>query len=166
MGAGHGHRLHYHGHSRVHRAQPHRKILALLGFVLAVVAIPTSLWPLYVVAAAVLAGVIALSGVPASFLLPRMVVELPFLVFAVVVPFVATGPRVDLGWFTVSEAGLEASAALVVKGTLGVLASLTLLAVGTAKRCVQEKRSPSVARRADASPDGGLFQGPALSRWP
>ena len=40
MGAGHGHRLHYHGHSAVHRAQPHLKLLALLGFVLVVVATP------------------------------------------------------------------------------------------------------------------------------
>jgi cobalt/nickel transport system permease protein len=137
MGAGHGHRLHYHGHSPVHRAQPHRKILALLVFVLAVVAVPASLWPLYAVAAAVLVGVIALSRVPPTFLLPRMVVEVPFLVFALVVPFVATGPRVDLGWFTVSEPGLQASAVLVVKGTLGVLASLTLAATTEAQDVVR-----------------------------
>ena len=34
MGAGHGHRLHFHGHSAVHRAPAHLKILALLGFML------------------------------------------------------------------------------------------------------------------------------------
>jgi cobalt/nickel transport system permease protein len=136
MGAGHGHRLHYHGHSAVHRAQPHHKIVALLAFVLAVVAIPAALWPLYAVAATVLAVVVAVSRVPLRFLLPRMVVEVPFLVFAVVVPFVATGPQVDLGWVTVSEPGLEASAVLVVKGTLGVLASLTLAATTEAQDVV------------------------------
>ena len=40
MGAGHGHRLHFHGHSPVHRAPAHLKVLALLGFMLVVVATP------------------------------------------------------------------------------------------------------------------------------
>jgi cobalt/nickel transport system permease protein len=137
MGAGHGHRLHYHAYSPLHRAQPHHKILALLLFVLAVVAVPASLWPLYVVAAVVLGVVVAVSRVPPTFLLPRMVVEVPFLVFALVVPFVATGPQVEVGWFTVSEPGLQASAVLVVKGTLGVLASLTLAATTEAPDVVR-----------------------------
>ena len=34
VGAGHGHKLHFHGHSPVHRAPAHLKILALLGFML------------------------------------------------------------------------------------------------------------------------------------
>ena len=40
MGAGHGHRLHYHGHSVVHRAPAHLKLVALVGFMLLVVATP------------------------------------------------------------------------------------------------------------------------------
>ena len=128
MGAGHGHRLHFHGHSVVHRAAPHLKILTLLAFVLAVVAVPASLWPLFALALVALLGVIVLARVPLRFLLPRMVVEVPFLVFALVIPFVATGPRVDLGWFSVSEPGLVAAGLLVAKGSLGVLASLTLAA--------------------------------------
>ncbi|QIK65715.1 cobalt ECF transporter T component CbiQ [Nocardioides sp. HDW12B] len=128
MGAGHGHRLHFHGHSVVHRAAPHHKILALLAFVLAVVATPAGWWPLFVVALGVLLGVVLTARVPLRFLLPRMVVEVPFLVFALVIPFVATGPRVDLGPVSLSEPGLVAAALLAVKGTLGVLASLTLAA--------------------------------------
>ena len=76
----------------------------------------------------VLLGVVALARVPLRFLLPRMVVEVPFLVFALVIPFVATGPQVDLGWFSLSEPGLVAAGLLVAKGSLGVLASLTLAA--------------------------------------
>ena len=128
MGAGHGHRLHYHGHSPIHRAPPHLKILALLVFVFTVVATPADRWPLFLVALAVLGVVIAVARVPVLFLLPRMLVEVPFLVFALVVPFVATGPQVEVGWLSVSEPGLVAAGALVVKGTLGVLASLTLAA--------------------------------------
>ena len=128
MGAGHGHRLHYHGHSPVHRAQPHLKLLALLGFVLVVVATPGDSYPWFGGYLALLAGVTLWSGVPATYLLRRMVVEVPFLVFAFLVPFVSTGPRTEIWGVVVSEPGLVAAVALVMKGTLGVLASLLLAA--------------------------------------
>jgi cobalt/nickel transport system permease protein len=128
MGAGHGHRLHYHGHSVVHRAQPHHKLLLLLGFVLVVVATPSGWYPLFAGYLALLAGVVAVSRVPPAYLLRRMVVEVPFLVFAALMPFVSHGPRTEVLGLTVSEPGLVAATGLVMKGTLGVLASLTLAA--------------------------------------
>jgi cobalt/nickel transport system permease protein len=133
MGAGHGHRLHFHGHSVVHRAPAHLKILALLGFVLLVVATPRDWFPAFAVHLALLLGVIAMARVPLRYLLPRMVLEVPFLLFAALIPFIAEGPRVVVplpgGWeLSVSESGLLAAWGLAVKGTLGVLASLTLAA--------------------------------------
>ena len=128
MGAGHGHRLHYHGHSAVHRAQPHVKLLTLLVFVLVVVATPGDGYPFFAGYLGVLAAVVAWSGVPPTYLLKRTVVEAPFLVFALLMPFVATGPERQLWGVTVSEPGLVAGGALVMKGTLGVLASLLLAA--------------------------------------
>ena len=128
MGAGHGHRLHFHGHSPVHRAPAHLKLLALLGFMLLVVATPREWYPVFAVHLAVLLGVVLVSRVPLRYLLPRMVVEVPFLLFALLVPFVAHGPRVEVLGVAVSEPGLLAAFALVVKGSLGVLASLTLAA--------------------------------------
>ncbi|CAA9332864.1 MAG: Transmembrane component NikQ of energizing module of nickel ECF transporter [uncultured Nocardioidaceae bacterium] len=126
MGAGHGHRLHYHGHSPIHRARPELKLLALLGFVLTVVATPIAWRPAFVGYLAALLVVVALSDVPATYLLKRMVVEVPFLVFAALLPFVSHGPRTDVLGVTVSEPGLAAAVGLAVKATLGVLASLTL----------------------------------------
>lgn len=128
MGAGHGHKLHYHGHSPVHRAPAHLKLVALLGFMLVVVATPRTWFPAFAGYLAVVVAVVALSRVPASYLLKRMVVEVPFVVFAALMPFVATGPRVEVLGVPVSEAGLLAAWALLAKGTLGVLASLTLAA--------------------------------------
>ncbi len=128
MGAGHGHRLHFHGHSPVHRAQPHHKILALVGFVLLVVVTPRDWYAAYAVHLAVLGAVIARSGVPLGYLLKRLVVEVPFVVFALLLPFVSHGPRTDVLGMSVSEPGLLAAWALLAKGTLGVLASLTLAA--------------------------------------
>ena len=75
-----------------------------------------------------LLGVIAVSRVPFGYLAKRMVIEVPFLVFAALMPFVATGPQVEVLGVAVSEPGLLAAWGLAVKGTLGVLASLTLAA--------------------------------------
>jgi len=128
VGAGHGHRLHYHGHSPVHRARPHLKLLALMGFMLVVVATPPGRYPVFAGYLLLLAGVVAVSRVPPTYLLRRMVVEVPFLVFAALLPFVAHGPRVEVLGLSVSEPGLVAAGGLAAKGTLGVLASLTLAA--------------------------------------
>lgn len=128
MGAGHGHKLHYHGHSRVHRAQAHLKLAALLGFMLLVVATPREWYPAFALYLALILGVIALSRVPFAYIGRRMVIELPFVAFALLMPFVATGPRVDVFGVSLSEAGLLAAWGLLAKGTLGVMASLTLAA--------------------------------------
>ncbi len=128
MGAGHGHRLHFHGHSRVHRAPAHLKLLVLVGFMLTVVATPREWYPVFGGYLLLLLGVIALSRVPFGYLAKRMVIEVPFLVFAVLMPFVATGPEVDVLGLSLSEPGVVAAWGLVAKGSLGVLASLTLAA--------------------------------------
>lgn len=123
-----GTRLYNHGHSPVHRAPAHLKLLALLGFTLVVVATPGSWYAAFAGYLGVLAVVIGLSRVPVRSLLPRMVVEVPFVVFAVLMPFIATGPQTEVLGLTVSEHGLDAAASLLMKGTLGVLASITLAA--------------------------------------
>ncbi|MGA8208943.1 MAG: cobalt ECF transporter T component CbiQ [Nocardioidaceae bacterium] len=128
MGAAHGHTLHYHGHSPVHRASAHLKVLALVGFMVVVVATPHDWYPVFAGYLLLLLGVVAVSRVPAGYLLPRMLVELPFVVFALLMPLIAAGPRTDVLGVSLSLPGLDAAAALLMKGTLGVLASLTLAA--------------------------------------
>ena len=128
MGAGHGHRLHFHGHSAVHRAPAHLKVLALLGFMLVVVATPPQWRPAFAAYAVAVVAVVALSRVPFAYVAKRMVIEVPFVVFALLMPFVATGPRVDVLGLSLSEDGLLAGWGLLAKGTLGVMASLTLAA--------------------------------------
>ena len=126
MGAGHGHHLHYHGHSVVHRLPAHVKLVALVGFVLVVVATPREQFWAFGVYAALLAAVVRLTAVPVAYLARRMVVEVPFVVFALLMPFVAAGPRVAAGPLELSQAGLWGGWALLAKGTLGVVASLAL----------------------------------------
>lgn len=112
----------------MHRAPAHLKLLGLLGFMLLVVATPTSWWPALVAEGVVLLAVIGLSRVRLARLLPRMVIELPFAVFALLMPFIAHGPRTEVLGIEVSEPGLHAGLTLLVKGSMGVLASLTLAA--------------------------------------
>ena len=128
MGSPHGHKLHFHGHSPIHRAPAHLKLLALVGFVLVVVATPKDWFAAYAAYLAVIVGVVAISKVPPTYILKRMVVELPFVVFALLLPFVAQGPRTEVLGLSLSESGLLAAWGLLAKGTLGVLASLTLAA--------------------------------------
>ena len=128
MGAGHGHRLHFHGHSPIHRAPAHLKLVALVGFMLMVVATPRDWWQVFVAEALVLLAVIGSSRVPLTYLAPRMVIELPFAVFALLMPFISHGPRTEVLGIVVSESGLHAGLTLLVKGSIGVLASLTLAA--------------------------------------
>ena len=147
MGAGHGHKLHYHGHSVVHRAAAHVKLLTLVGFMLVVVATPRDWYAAFACYAIVLLAVVAASSVPPAYLGKRMVIEVPFALFAVLVPFVAHGPQVEVLGVSVSEPGLVAAAGLLMKGTLGVLASLTFAATtepDDVLRGLQRLRMPDV----------------------
>lgn len=127
--AGHTHKLYRHGHTPVHALPAHCKIVTTLTFVLLVVSTPrTAVWA-FGVYAALLAVVAVTARVPATFLLTRMLVEVPFVVFALLLPFVAEGPRTE--WFlglSLSEGGLWAAWNVLAKGTLGVAASVLLAA--------------------------------------
>jgi cobalt/nickel transport system permease protein len=147
VGASHGHALHVHGHSPVHRAPAHLKILALLGFMILVVATPGTWFAAYAGWLALVLGVVLLARVPLTWLLPRMLVEVPFVVFAVLMPFIARGPEVSFLGMQVSESGLLAGWTLLAKGTLGVIAGLTLAATTTPPdvvRGLERLRLPSM----------------------
>jgi cobalt/nickel transport system permease protein len=104
------------------------KVIALVLFVLCVVATPRTAYWAYAVDAAALGLCIAVSGVPFSYLAKRMVIELPFVVFAVLLPFIALGERTVVLGVEVSAEGLEAGMSLLAKATLGVVGGLLLAA--------------------------------------
>ncbi|MFC7841360.1 cobalt ECF transporter T component CbiQ [Streptomyces sp. NPDC001046] len=128
MGVGHAHKLYRHGHSPVHGLPPHTKLAAVFAFVVVVVMTPReAMWAfgLY----AVLLGAVAYAArVPAGFLLRRLLIEVPFVAFAVLMPFVAEGERVDVLGLSLSVNGLWGAWNVLAKGTLGVAASVLLAA--------------------------------------
>jgi cobalt/nickel transport system permease protein len=128
VGAGHAHPLYLPGTSPLHRARPQCKIAASVAFVLAVVATPREAFWAFGVYALALAGLAALGRVPLAFLARRLVIELPFLAFAVFLPVVGQGERVEVLGVPLAVGGLWAAWNIVVKGTLGVAASAILAA--------------------------------------
>lgn len=133
MAAGHAHPLYLDGRSMVHRLPAEVKIVALVVFVLAVVATPRDVfWP-FAVYALILVGVWQLARIPLTWILPRMLIEVPFLVLAVLLPFTEGGERIEAAGLSLSVPGLYAAWGIAVKGTLGVAASLTVAATTPAR---------------------------------
>lgn len=100
------------------------KIVGLVLFAAVVVALPRDVvWP-YAIPFVVALVFLVRARAPWRWVLPRLTVEIPFLVFAMVLPFVALGPRVAVGPFALSVDGLWAGWALFAKGTISVLAAL------------------------------------------
>lgn len=133
MGAQHGHRLYVHAHTPVHRLPPQCKIAALVLFVLVVVATPRTAFWAFGAYALILATVAALSRIPPLFMAKRMLVEVPFVAFAVLLPFIAHGEQVDVLGVSVSHDGLLGAWNILAKATLGVVGSIILAATTEAR---------------------------------
>lgn len=108
-------------------------MVAVVSFVFVVVATPGTWFPAFAGYLVILGGVAAIARVPVGFILPRLLIEVPFVIFALLLPFVANGPRIEILGIMVSEPGLRAGAALLMKATLSVIASI-LFASTTAPR--------------------------------
>ena len=128
VGAGHALALYLPGTSPLHRARPQCKIAAGLLFVLAVVATPREAFWAFGLYGLALVGLAMVAQVPLAFLARRLVIELPFLLFAVFLPVVGHGERVEVLGMSLAVGGLWAAWNIVVKGTLGVATSVILAA--------------------------------------
>ena len=64
--------------------------------------------------------------VPIGHLVGRLVIELPFLLFALFLPIVGRDPRVEVLGVSLSQPGLWAAWAILAKGSLGVAATVVL----------------------------------------
>jgi cobalt/nickel transport system permease protein len=114
--------------SPVHALPAQCKLAATVLFVLAVVATPREAFAPYAAHASVVAAVALAARLPLGVLARRMVVEVPFLLFALALPLVGGGERVDAGPVTLSVPGLWAAWGILAKATVGVAAALVLTA--------------------------------------
>lgn len=128
MGAGHAHALYVHEHTPVHALPPEVKLVAAFGFVLAVAVTPRQTVWAFAVYLALVAAVLAISRLRARFVLPRLAAVAPFVLFALLIPFIATGERVDVAGIAVSRDGIWAMWNVLAKASLGGLVSIALAA--------------------------------------
>lgn len=128
MGAGHTGSLHVSGDSPIHRLAPEAKLAAVFVFVVAVSITPREAVAMFAIDAAVVVGILALARLGPGLVLRRLAVILPFLGFAVLIPFIAGGEEVDVLGVSVSRDGLWASWNVFAKATIGASASIVLAA--------------------------------------
>ncbi len=126
--------LYVHGHSVVHRLPAHVKIVTLVLFLCAVVATPREQWWAYGAYLLLLVVVAAAARIPARTVVTRLGIEIPFVLFAFLMPFVSHGPYVEVAGLTLSQPGLVAAGAILAKATLGVVASILLAATTDAQQ--------------------------------
>lgn len=128
MGAGHSHPLYLVGTSPVHRLPSEVKIVAAFLGVVCVVATPREAFAVFGGYLVLLGAVWSAARIPIGWIARRSLIEAPFVVLAVLLPFTAGEPRVDWLGLSLSEPGLLGAWNILIKGTLGVLTSLTLAA--------------------------------------
>ena len=125
-GADHGEGLYLPGDSLVHRVPAPAALLGVLGFVLVVVATPADQPLAFAGYAVLLVVAVAVARLPVRTVLVRMLVEVPFVAYALLVPFVATGPQVEVLGVALARDGLVDAGAFLAKATLGVVAAVLL----------------------------------------
>ncbi|MDX3104252.1 cobalt ECF transporter T component CbiQ [Nonomuraea angiospora] len=135
MGAGHHNQLYLPGDSVVHRLPPQCKLLAVFAFAIVVVATPRERFWAFALYAALLGAVAVAARVPLPYVLRRMVIEVPFVLFAFLIPVIGLGERTTVLGVSLSVPGLWAAWNILAKATLGVIASI-LLAATTEPRVI------------------------------
>jgi cobalt/nickel transport system permease protein len=95
-------------------------------FVFAVVATPSRAVPAFVLYAICVGTVARLSRVRLRFIARRLVFEIPFLAFALLLPFLSSGERSSVLGLSLSEPGLWAAWNIAIKATLGLAVTVLL----------------------------------------
>lgn len=104
------------------------KVASAVTFVFLVAVTPReAIWAFAIYGAAII-SVAALSRIGARFVLLRLLGIVPFVAFAVVLPFVASGVEVDVLGVTMSREGLWAAWNVIAKAGLGATTSIVLAA--------------------------------------
>ena len=132
-----GERLYLHRHSLIHSLPSHLKIIAAMAFILVVVSTPVTQWPAFVAYFAWLLIVVSIAKIPLLLLFKRALIEVPFIFFAILMPFFGSGEKMQVGPFDLYREGVIAGSGIVVKGTLGVMTAIILSTSTTAREILR-----------------------------
>ncbi len=121
-----GERLYIHRHSPLHSLPPHLKIVSLFTFLIVVVATPITHYIAFIAYGLMIATLLLLSKLPVIKVAKRATVEIPFLFFAILMPFFSKGEEVQILGLDISKTGAIAALSIIVKGTIGVMTAIVL----------------------------------------
>ena len=131
----------------MHSLPSHVKICTVLFFVFVVVSTPITYWPAFLIFLALVIFSALAGKISILTLSKRALIEVPFILFAILMPFFGTGERFELGPFNLYRDGLLAGLSIVAKGTLGVLSAVILSTTTTAReilRGLERLRLPTI----------------------
>jgi cobalt/nickel transport system permease protein len=128
VGVGHAHALYVHEHSPIHRLAPEAKIVATLGIVICVAVTPREAIWAFGVYALIAVALVVVSRLSPLFVLARLAAIVPFLLFALFIPFIGTGETTVVWGMELSVDGLWASWNILAKATLGAVVTIVLTA--------------------------------------
>lgn len=126
MAGGHVHALYRHGDTLLHRLRPQVKIAAAFLFVFAVVATPREAVWAFLIYAAILLSAATSARLGVGFVATRMLIEVPFIIAALLIPFFSDGETVAVLGLELSRTGLWDMWNILAKATLGLLTSVVL----------------------------------------
>lgn len=128
----HGHdlidHLYLHRHSKVHELPAHLKVIGALLLIGVFVVTPSKLVLAFSIYALVLISIALIAKIPLKTLGRRMVVEVPFVFFAILIPFTSGGEKISLWGIQISIEGSWVAFGILAKSTLGVMTSILLSA--------------------------------------
>jgi cobalt/nickel transport system permease protein len=113
-----GERLYLHRHSPIHSLPAQPKILASLAFIIVVISTPITNWPAFLAYFAIILATTQVAQLPLKTVATRSVIEVPFIFFAILMPFFGKGNTIDLG-------------------PLGILVAINLSATTTARQLLR-----------------------------
>ncbi len=126
MAGGHVHALYRHGETALHQLRPQVKIAAAVLFVFAVVVTPREAIWAFLVYGGILVTLASLARLGTGFVATRMLIEVPFVIAALLIPFFAAGETVSIIGLELSRDGLWDTWNILAKATLGLLTSIVL----------------------------------------
>lgn len=128
----HGHdlidHLYIHEHTRIHSLPSHLKVVGAISFIFVVVATPSREFLAFLGYLAVLLITARIAKLRYRTLAKRMLIEIPFVFFAVLIPFVTPGEKINFLGLALSPEGLWVAFGILAKSTLGVMTSIILSA--------------------------------------
>ena len=111
--------------------------MTVLAFISVSVSTPITRWPAFVAFFLLLVATAQASKIPLLLLFKRALIEIPFIFFAILMPFFGTGEKFEIAGIELYREGLLAGTSIVVKGTLGVLAAVILSTTTTAREILR-----------------------------